>query len=347
MLNNHRELISWSSSYICTGWISSNSWSNFNSMWTEFTATSIADNTSSTDYQYWNNAVSNGYIYINNFNGQTMSLYQQSSVGLTLPFTWVWRIVANDNVKVTVSVLNSKVFGDTNNFDFSIMSTQGGINYSYSSSSWNNWGNTTLELSLSSVSYLYIKTKKSNTSFSYQITVSQTSSNSSESYEWIVFFVLIILFVFFVLIFGLVLGYILRRLNIIKVIPNNNDNIQLNKLRYIDQTLSKMRYESYRSLKYKYDQITWSIWLEPYSQECKVIVTNEWSHVFHREWLYDWFWNIRLDLNLKWPNWNSIVTPESTPALITQSIDEYNERDMIEIQMTQRNLFERTIIETN
>ena len=227
------------------------------------------------------------------------------------------------------------------------MVTQGGMNYTYSSSSWNYWGNVTLTLSLSSVNYVYVKAKKSSTSFTYQITISQTSTSSSESSDWIIFFVLLILFVFLVLIFGLTLGYILRKLSKTKVLPNNIDPLQLDKLRYIDHALANMRSGPYKSLKYKFEQVSWSVWLELFTQESKVHITNEWSHVFHSEWLDDWFWNIRWDMNLKWPNWNSIITPESTPVAITHSIDESNERDMPEMQMTQRNILERTIFDTN
>ena len=191
-----------------------------------------------------------------------------------------------------------------------------------------------------------IKASRSSTIFDYQITVSQISANSENSSSWIFFVVALVVTIVAVLAIGLLLGYLIRKWSKNKVGADNTEPLQLDKLRYIDKTLGNMKSGEYKDLRYKYSQTSCSICLDLFTHKWKVHVTNEWRHVFHSSCLDDWFWNIKWDLALRCPNWNTILTPQSSPVLDSDHSHDSEEKESNEMQLTHRNIFERTIVRT-
>ena len=56
----------------------------------------------------------------------------------------------------------------------------------------------------------------------------------------------------------------------------------------------------------KEKQEMWSIWLEPYKEEDDVHLTNEWTHLFHSDWLNQWYRNSCKNKDFQCPFWRTI-----------------------------------------
>ena len=70
-----------------------------------------------------------------------------------------------------------------------------------------------------------------------------------------------------------------------------------------------MRQGKYWNFKSRYQEENWSICLELFDDNSEVMLINECSHTFHSKWLEDWFWNIKIEQDLKWPLCWTVVSP--------------------------------------
>ena len=90
-----------------------------------------------------------------------------------------------------------------------------------------------------------------------------------------------------------------------------NQEIQYTK--YIDDTLRNMKSHQFQFYKAKFSQDNWVICLDDFTSESEICITNEWSHIFHTEWLKSWYLNMRIDSRLTWPHCKCENTPHSKP----------------------------------
>ena len=101
------------------------------------TSTIVTDaiNTS-TEFQYWNIATSDGTVNMDNLSLTTLSLYQYSSSSYTDHPSCYWNVVTNSPQNISVSITRSIA----NNEDIYIQTqSQGGTLNSLTSKSFSNW----------------------------------------------------------------------------------------------------------------------------------------------------------------------------------------------------------------
>ena len=69
--------------------------------------------------------------------------------------------------------------------------------------------------------------------------------------------------------------------------------------------MEKMKNGAFSNFYTRYEHTQCVIWLEEFDNDCLVHITNEWWHVFHSSWLFEWYENMALEKTLKWPHWSS------------------------------------------
>lgn len=74
----------------------------------------------------------------------------------------------------------------------------------------------------------------------------------------------------------------------------------------VKQIIADMQKGFFESLKSKYHEQKWVIWMENFESYSYVAITNECSHWFHKKCLKEWFRNSEPGHVLRWPLWNTI-----------------------------------------
>ena len=90
-------------------------------------------------------------------------------------------------------------------------------------------------------------------------------------------------------------------------------NLKEQRIKYINDTLNKMNSSEFQYCEALYKQESWVVWLDDFTPDAKVRVTNEWSHIFHSRCLKTWYYNIRINRKLVWPHWATENSPNSKP----------------------------------
>ena len=134
---SHRGLSTWSSISSCSSWNSQSSCAYFDGIWTADTGNTIAYNTydQSVEYQYWNNAVSSGYIQFDSSSLMSIDLSAKSTANSTYHSLCEWKIVPYSNLGVTIKISrNSANYEDL----YVYYNTSSGSSY-YTSKNLANW----------------------------------------------------------------------------------------------------------------------------------------------------------------------------------------------------------------
>ena len=133
-----RNLTAWASYSSWSSWNSDNSCSYLDGLWTADPGSSIALNTyvQATEYQYWNNAVSSGYIQFDSSSLMTIDLSAKSTASAISHPLCEWKIVPYSNLDVKIEISrNSANYEDI----YIYYNTSSGSSY-YSNKNLANWG---------------------------------------------------------------------------------------------------------------------------------------------------------------------------------------------------------------
>ena len=103
-----------------------------------------------------------------------------------------------------------------------------------------------------------------------------------------------------------------------------------------------MNWDKYSKFDIKYDQISCVVWLDQFSADDKVYITNECLHVFHVDWLDQWFNNITNQNDLKCPHWSTTITDESSKQEIKPR-SQFHENDEEQMRINAHNNLEHSL----
>ena len=87
----------------------------------------------------------------------------------------------------------------------------------------------------------------------------------------------------------------------------------IDEAQYIEQTVSNMTTCTFEKWNPKYKQDSCVICYENFEADSQIWVTNEWDHIFHSEWLRNWYDRIKASKKLTWPHCWTENTPNSHP----------------------------------
>ena len=174
------------------------------------------------------------------------------------------------------------------------------------------WSSSSVTFLLSNVTSLIVKAKRLSANSDYSININKSferGEHNDYALAIIIICSLLSVIIAMVVIFIIMVCYFRRierrYLDQRKYVPPNPE--------HVEETLSRMNSWLFKHWEPKYKQDSWVIWLEQYEPDSQISITNEWSHIFHSEWLKTWYLNIRGDRKLTCPHWSTENSPKSQP----------------------------------
>ena len=161
------------------------------------------------------------------------------------------------------------------------------IEYTYNSKSYtlstrdvSSCASEIVTVTLNSISSIFIKVKRLNSSSNYSITVSNTSTGTSTEFLWELVvaigasvFVLVVIAIISTII--IIIVWSRSKANIYREVSQDKEKAR----KHVENTLNKMNNGEFRYCNQRYQQDNWAIWLESFAIEDKVHITNEWEHI--------------------------------------------------------------------
>ena len=164
---------------------------------------------------------------------------------------------------------------------------------------------------LNSISSVLIKVKRLSSNSNYTVTVSNISTTTE--FLWgimvgigAIVFVLTIIAIITVVVLIVVLKR--KKASKYKELPQNKEKIS----KYVENTLSIMSSGLFKHWNSGNHQDSCVIWLESFTENDLIHITNEWNHLFHSNWLKTWYLNSAPN-KLLCPICQTENTPNSIP----------------------------------
>ena len=154
-----RSLLTWASYSSCSSWYTDSTWLYISGSWYNSSTSTLRtdyynDNTESV---YWSSYSSSGYINLDNYGSNQISLYQLSSASISLHSVWQWRFYNTASNQIKIQINRS-----TENFEDIYMY----VNYSngdvatYSNRDLSNWNDLVYNYTLTNTTYASIKVRR-------------------------------------------------------------------------------------------------------------------------------------------------------------------------------------------
>ena len=177
------------------------------------------------------------------------------------------------------------------------------------------WSGKRRYLSFEGVNQVVIRVKMLSESSKYSIIVNQDKVRSTNMIA--IGYIILIVLLSLIWIIALIIWYIsiwwcLKRskTRIIEMERKHNHvDLYLFNQKRINLTMTFMENGTYFEVTNPYAFETWVIWLEKFSSNWIISITNEWKHVFHTLWLRNWYTNIKMNKSLRWPICKTINKP--------------------------------------
>ena len=295
-----------------------------------------------TESSYWSSYTSSGYIDLNSSSSNTYLLFPVSTSDFIIHPIWYWRFENPTLMKLMIKIEKSSFFYE----DILIQYRQDTQIITLTTKDLINCSGSTIEINLNNVFSFTVKVKRLNAKSNYVINVSpNNSSNKNNTQEKLFLFILI----GGMILISAIVAIVVTPLMILKhnrTFQKENSNGNNRRLAYINATLTNMASCEFQKWESRYNQDSCAIWLESFIHDAFIHKTNEWSHIFHSNWLQKWYWNIKENLKLICPCCLTENSPFSEQPIPNQqnSIQVEASNDKLDIirapYVTQQNIFE-------
>ena len=267
-----------------------------------------SDTYPTSESKYWNSYSSSGELKIAN-SSDSLSLSFLSGVSYKDHPTCYWSIYNPSLSQITLNIKRSP----SNYEDVYIVYLYNSIYYYLSTKEIARCSSDSVTYILRDIERFTVKVKRLSSLSDYSININNPVENSSQQTDYtiliIIFSVLGFLIILLIVMFPILWLWSKREERILReklrYCPPN--------IKYVDETLGKMTSCPFKHWEPKYRQDTWVVWLELFTPESQINITNEWNHIFHSECLRTWFMNIRGDKKLTWPHCSTENSPKSQP----------------------------------
>lgn len=266
----------------------------------------------STEYVFWNHAISSGYIDISSDYGTPylMSFDNSASVGQI----WEWMYTTNSDQYVRITMSRNTRYYEDINISFYFPNK---LPITYTNNDLKDCSSTILSFDKAGSEIAVVRIKKYSASSNFSAKITQNKQTSLYLIGLIIVITLIALIICTTMfLWWMIIVHWKRQMRLRRERFGNSERVRY--LReytetHSTETLAKMRHGSYEEFNAKYHQDSCVIWLEDYKNDSQVHITNEWEHIFHSKWLKEWYQAIPATKPLSCPHWNTVNTPDSTP----------------------------------
>lgn len=315
-----RNLASWSSHSTCTSCNSDSSWEFSKGVCSNSPASTISSSNFNqiVDYKYCENAHRSGYIDLTGAGNKELKMSSLVTRDVSAHPLWEWNIKTDSKFKHKLIVKR-----DPQNYeDLHIKIMKNDKSEIYTSKNFSNCTASSYELDIGGATFVVIKAYQLDDKSRYTITLKKNTNALV-----IPLFILIlipILLGLIVIITILAITYFWIKAKIRKKRRREQQYEQERRNREkrdsrIIEAMENMKHGLIVNMPHKYQQTNCIICLEnfkstePFDHTSEVHVTNECSHIFHTNWLAEWFATINPKKDLTWPLWNTVITNTSSP----------------------------------
>ena len=277
--------------------------------------------------RYWANSLRFGNIKLYDLEDNTLEMYALPGASASGNSIWQWSVLTYDDVKLKVTLER-----DPRNFENLIVYTskQGNVN-TLASKDLSDWDTGTVSVEIGPVAYARFGFEILSNSSNYKMTISQESKD--QKFRWYLILMIALTAGISLLIFCFMGSYVWIKLKeayrynqMVRVREIQADERSRTKDQRIRDTLASMTEDCFKNINTRYEQSEWVVCLEKFEDDSMVYVTNECSHVFHKEWLFSWYDNMTVYKDLWCPHWNTVNLPKTNYVQTIKNEDEVDDR---------------------